>query len=66
MAITEESKLQQLIVRVDGSVEVCRCVTLTDADTGKTIACTNEYETFQAGTRMPDDVYQLLTTAASH
>ena len=66
MAITEDSKLQQLIVRVDGSVEVCRCVTLTDADTGKTIACTNEYETFAAGTRMADDVYGLLANALRH
>lgn len=66
MQVVENSKLQQLVVRADGSVEVCRCVSITDADSGKELACNNEYTTFAAGTRMPDDVYQLLNTAASH
>lgn len=66
MTIQEATTLQQLVVRADGSVEVCRCVTLTDTDTGRVIACTNEYETFAAGTRMADDVYGLLANALRH
>lgn len=66
MQVSEHSELKQIIVRADGSVEVCRCVSITDTDSGKELACNNEYTTFAAGTRMPDDVYALLTKASSH
>lgn len=65
MQVIETSVLQQALIKKDGSVEVCRTVTLS-SDTGSELSCTNTYTTYQAGERMPDDVYKLIQAAASH